>query len=345
MPSEKQYLERRENIAAILQYIRANGAKSRRQIADDLELSWGCVSELVSILLMQDILKEQEVEVIKAKGRTPMVLTLNNDICFLGIDINLNGLRGCVCNLSGEKIDSFEGVLNCDSKEAFVETVGSFVDEITNKHKEIRGVGFAMQGIFNAKRQVWNFPAKPNFEVHFKNDFAHRLSLPFLVEHDPNCILYGCLDTTCNNTMVVRLDSGIGAAIYTNNAFLKNDLLEIGHIVVNEQGERLHDKVSIKAMEKACGKSIDICDSAAQHFFEDVGKYLGITLGNVCNLFALDKIVICGDITNYYPLFSTTLMQYYTRTAISTQKAEIAAINVTDAAYGAAKMAIDKFQY
>ena len=339
MPSEKQYLERRENIAAILQYIRANGARSRRQIADDLELSWGCVSELVSILLMQDILREKGVEGVKTKGRTPMVLTLNNEVCFLGIDINLNGLRGCICNLSGEKVASFERALICDSKDVFVETVCSFVDGITEKYAGLRGIGFAMQGIFDAKRQIWEFPANPIMEVQFEQDFKDRFSLPFLVEHDPNCILYGCLDMAVNNTMVVRLDSGVGAAIYTKNGFLKNDLLEIGHLVVNEQGERLHEKVSIQAMEKAYGKKTDTA------FFDDMGKYLGITLGNVCNLFALDKIVICGDMTGHYHLFSTTLMQHYTRTAIATHKAEITAIQITDAAYGAAKMAMDKFQY
>ena len=345
MPSEKQYLERRENIAAILQYIRANGAKSRRQIADDLELSWGCVSELVSILLMQDILRERDAEGVKTKGRTPMVLTLNNEICFLGIDINLNGLRGCVCNLSGEKVDSFEEVLACESKDVFVETVCSFVNGITEKYTMLRGIGFAMQGIFDSKWQTWEFPANPILEVQFQQDFEERFSLPFLVEHDPNCILYGCLNNDVNSTMVVRLDRGIGAAIYTENGFLKNDLLEIGHLAVNEQGERLHDKVSIQAMEKVCGKKPDVADGTVQRFFEDVGKYLGITLGNVCNLFALDKIVICGDMTAYYPLFATALMQHYTRTAISAHKAEITAIQVTDAAYGAAKMAMDKFQY
>jgi predicted NBD/HSP70 family sugar kinase len=92
-------------------------------------------------------------------------------------------------------------------------------------------------------------------------------------------------------------------------------------------------------MEKACGKKTDTS------FFDDMGKYLGVTLGNVCNLFALDKIVICGDMTGHYHLFSTTLMQHYTRTAIATHKAEITAIQITDAAYGAAKMAMDKFQY
>jgi hypothetical protein len=103
MPSEKQYQERKENIATILQYLRANGKRSRRQIADALQLSWGCVSELTWLLLSQKLLLE-EAAATAAKGRTPGVLSLNPAISFLGVVVEKSGLTASICSLTGRQI-------------------------------------------------------------------------------------------------------------------------------------------------------------------------------------------------------------------------------------------------
>ncbi len=343
MPSEKQSRERKENIASILQYIRMNNAKSRRQIADELGLSWGCVSELVSILLVQKVLLEESVAGVKSKGRAPTVLSLNEDICFLGVDINTNGLNACVCNLLGEKVATESRGLCCDNKQRFIETVGAFVNGILKEHTNIFGIGFAMQGICDG--DVWEFPAGKGIAVNFTEDFGERLSVPLMVEHDPNCILYGCLDDTTASKMIIRLDKGIGAAMYTENGFLRNGLLELGYLVMNERGEKLHDILSLSAMERVLGTSVnaETPDQKTRQYFETAGQALGVALGNVCNLLCLDEIYICGGMIAYYPLFNDAMERGYLKTVLPTQKAKISAVKVTDAAYGAAKMAMDRF--
>ena len=347
MPSEKQYLERRENIASILQYLRVEGPKSRRQICDALGLSWGCVSDLVSILLLRNILFEEEVQGGKTKGRVPAILHLNKEILFLGVDININGLKGCICNLAGEKTVYFSSVLECDTKEQLIEKVCSFVDGIIQSNENICGIGFAMQGVFDQRRQAWKFPAPQPFFIDFSQDFEGRFALPVTVEHDPKCILYGCLDDTKGSKMIVRLDKGIGAAVYTGNGFMTNALLEIGYVAVNGQGERLQDVVSLNALRKVVDGWFDLEEpsAAVRQFFDKAGRYLGVTLGNICNLLSLDEIFVCGDMAAYYPLFSSALQQYYEQTVLPAQSAVITAVPITDAAYGAAKMAMDRFQY
>ncbi|MBQ3049069.1 MAG: ROK family protein [Oscillospiraceae bacterium] len=342
MPSEKQYLERKENIATILEHLRSNGAKSRRELSAELGLSWGCVSELVSILLLQNILLEEEAREAKTKGRIPTVLSLNPNIFFLGVDVNIIGLKGCVCRLTGEKTEEFSDKLNCNSKEEFMASICSFVNGIIDKYK-ISGIGFAMQGIFDAENNLWKLPTKSNISINFASELEGKFNLPIMVEHDPNCILYGCIEKNEGSKMIVRVDRGIGAAIYKNNVFWKNELLEIGYMVVNEKGERLYEVASLQGVTEEMKKSEN--RGLLEEYFSRAGKYLGIGLGNICNLISINEIYLCGDMVEYYELFSQKMEESFKATALSADKTKITAVRVTDAAFGAAKMAIEKFQY
>ena len=338
MPSEKQALERRDNLAAIIEHLRYHPDNSRRQIADALALSWGCVSESVLYLLSQNILLEQELVGSKTKGRVPSVLKLNPDICFLGVDINKNGLNGCICDLLGEKRTAYTDALRYSSKEELVSSVVGFVNSITKKHKNIFGIGFAMQGIFDRGSQTWEFSSHPPLVIDFDRDIRPLLDIPIVVEHDPNCILYGCLDSTQARKMILRLDKGIGAAVYTGSGFMKDDLLEVSCLTVNDRGNRLRDVVSLNVME-------NVSESDAPALFDSIGRYLGLTLGNLCNLLSLDEILLCGEMVKHYSRFAPALMACYEKTALRVQRAKITPIPVTDAAYGAAKMAMDQFPY
>ena len=333
MPSEKQHLERRDNIAAILQHLRIFGPQSRRQIADALSLSWGCISELSLMLLNQNILAETDLPRPGAKGRTPSVLSLNPDICFLGVDINRKELSGCVCDLTGKKLAAYTDTLRYGTKEELIACLLDFIKPLLTRHKGIRGIGFAMQGIFDRNNRQWQFSS--DILIDFDRDICPHFAVPVTVDHDPNCVLYDRLENNRQRKMVLRLDNGIGAAVYTGSEFMRNDLLEIAALVVNESGQRLRDVVSTDVLKSADDPEV----------FRQAGMYLGIALGNICNLLTLDEILICGDMVTCYPRFSPALNEYYEKTVLSAQKAVITPVPVTDAAYGAAKMAVDKFPY
>lgn len=339
VPSIKQGEERVENIGKILAHLRTNGPKSRRQLSDELVLSWGCVSELSSILISRNILLEVEPIEVKAKGRKPSVLTLNPNVCFLGVDINIQGLSGCVCNLLGEKIYHTSTEISYASKEDFIAFVISFVNEIIEKRTNIYGIGIAMQGILNKKANVWEFPLKNKIYINFDLDFGAAFNLPFFVEHDPNCILYGYFDEVSGNEMILRLDSGIGAAVCKNGEFLSDELLEIGYLVINDKGERLHDVLSINKI-----KSISSKEELVK-YLNYAGGCLGLALGNICNLFRLDKIYLCGETVTEYDLLNADFFNIYNQTAIKSQTAKIIPAEVINAAFGAAKLAVDKFKY
>ena len=73
--------------------------------------------------------------------------------------------------------------------------------------------------------------------------------------------------------------------------------------------------------------------------------HLGIVLGNVCNFLRIDDIYICGDLVTKYKLLNNSFYRFYEKTVIADYAAEITTVYVTDAAFGAAKIAMDNFQY
>lgn len=336
MASEKQSEERKDNIRDILAYLRTNGEKSRREVAHDLGLSWGCVSEIASVLITEGVLKEEKTEGGGTKGRRPAVLRLNPKLCFLGVDINMNGLKACVCNLLGEKVDEMSGELRYGSRKEFSESVTEFVREAVGARGDIRSICFAMQGICDKKSGLWNFPATEVGKVDFEKEFGNAFGVPISVEHDPDCILYGCLERNEGSRMAVRIDRGIGASVYKNGTFWSDEPLEIGYMTMNGEGERLQKIVSLSAAERAAEAG------ETEKYLERAGGYLGIALGNICNLLKLDTVYLCGDLVTEYDLLNEAFYNEYEKTAIS-EDTEITAVKVTDAAYGAAKIAVDGF--
>ncbi len=328
MASKKQFVERDENILSILRYIRQNGPQNRRELCKHLNLSWGCVSELVSILVDTGSLIEKKCDT-SFNGRTPSNLWLNCNKLFLGIDINAIGLTACICDFCGKIIKEFSQNVILENKEAFIKEVLDFTNQILRDNKQICAVGYAMQGIYNEKTALWDFSSEKDIKIDFYKDISSQISVPTLVEHDPNCMLYGCIDKCYEESkMLIRLDSGIGASIYKSNRFFEEGLLEIGYMVVGESGERLH-----KYFKRDLTKDQ----------IKIAGKYLGIALGNLCNIISLDSIIICGEFINHYSTFEDEMLKSYLETVLETAKANISAEKINNAAYGAAKLMLDNY--
>ena len=81
MASAKQLEERENNLSAIISFVRVRGAATRMEVCEGLSLSWACVSELVGILIDENVLIESTQDTngmtSAAKGRTPKYVTLN----------------------------------------------------------------------------------------------------------------------------------------------------------------------------------------------------------------------------------------------------------------------------
>lgn len=342
MASYEQYLQRQNNINAILEELRSMGPKTRRELCKVLSLSWGCVSELITLLMERSVIIEEKGELLLEKGRIPYVIRLNEKKLFLGVDVNKMGITICVCNLRGEKVGEQKAEIHCDTKEALYNSVTGAINSVFENGKEnYLGIGVAMQGVFDDKENVWTFPGdNGGLKVSFKEKLEESFELPVIVEHDPNCILFGEFEPESDKSiMMVRVDKGIGASVYTGGNFLNYGKLELGYMVV--EGKRLHDVASIDGIEKISGASIDTLTD--DKYFKNAGKNLGIALGNFCNLISVDEIILSGQLMKYSHLFLGDLEKTYNNTVIQSLRADVRVVDTTDAAFGAAKLAVSRY--
>lgn len=336
MPSNKQAAERLDNLSAILKVIRSKGTVTRRELASMLSLSWGCISELIGILVANGTVIEKRATSTDAKGRIPSILTLSDGKKILGVDINKTGLSCCVCSPAGKKLYECSSHLSTDSKSELLRDVFLAVTKMQNKFPDICISGFAMQGIKEADTGCWNFSS--NIKIDFENDIASVLNIPAVVEHDPNCMLLGCMDNeTKESKMLLRIDQAIGAAIYKFNGFFNGGLLELGYTATGF-GKRLFELSDVGYID-------GLSPNEKEKALALAGEQLGIALGNFCNMISLDEIVICGEITKYENMIIPFTQKKYSETVIPQAAAKITVKSISNAAFGAARLALEAYPY
>ncbi len=336
MSSNKQAMERLDNLSAILKVIRAKGNITRRELALRLSLSWGCISELIGMLVADGTVIEEKLPSTDAKGRIPSILTLSDGKKILGVDINKTGLSCCVCSLAGEMLYECNSHLSTDSKSELLRDVFSAITKMQNEFPDICISGFAMQGIKEVDSGCWNF--SNNIKINFENDIASHLTIPAVVEHDPNCMLLACMDNeTRESKMLLRIDKAIGAAIYKFNGFFNGGLLELGYTATGS-GKRLFELSDVSYIDGLSANEKEKALALA-------GEQLGIALGNFCNMISLDEIVICGEITKYEDMIIPSIEKKYSETVIRQASAKITVKSIRNAALGAARLALEAYPY
>ena len=328
MPSVKQALERHDNVSAILQVIRNAGQTTRRELSKNLSLSWGCISELVTMLIAEKVIIEEEKAICTAKGRYPAMLSLSKEIAVLGIDINRTGITACVCNLYEHTLWENTEPLDTSDKESVLHQLFCMIERLRRQFPNIAVISLAMQGVRDRAAGYWRFPSDKPARIDFEKEIACHLDIPAIIEHDPNCMLFGHIDTAEQTSkMLVRIDQGIGAALYKYNRFFDDSLLELGYLVAGETGLTLNRLLNTPG---------DL---------EELGRHLGVTLANFSNMIALDEIIFCGDFVRTNSALLPVVMQHYDRHVIDIAKATITTANTLNAAFGAAKLAVERFPY
>ncbi len=198
-----------------------------------------------------------------------------------------------------------------------------------------------------------NIPAINGFQVG--EIFEKEFSLPVIVENDASTYAYAekWLGTgkNLNNFIVLTLGTGLGGGIIYKGELFEG-AAEIGHMVVEPEGRfcpcgsfgclesyasgrAVVDRM-ISALEKG-GKSIlkeyydgnfykitpeDVYkaalegDGLSREVFREVGRYLGIGIANLVNIFSPEAIIIGGGLIGAWDLFIDELKKEYLKRAL-----------------------------
>jgi len=197
-----------------------------------------------------------------------------------------------------------------------------------SERRTIKAVGFGIPGIFNLKEQkIYQSPNYSDLDgFDLRPAIAHHIKAPFWIDNDANIAAYG--EYRCGagkgvrHLLLLTLGTGVGSGIIIEGELLHGSCgyaAEMGHIVVNPDGERCNcgsrgcleteaaagpivrnyrklaptgDGLTAEEVAKRANKG----DSAARKSFERAGYYLGIGLGIAINLLNPEKILIGGGV-------------------------------------------------
>jgi glucokinase len=213
--------------------------------------------------------------------------------------------------------------------EELIELFGELWENMKKRQKTaIRTVGFGIPGIFNLKAQrilqspnyneLNNFPLRPAI--------ARVIEAPFWIDNDANMAAYG--EFRCGagkgvrDMILLTLGTGVGSGIIVDGELLHGSCgygAEMGHVVVNPEGERcgcgargcleteaaagpivrnyrqLSGSIEPLTAEEVASRAKK-SDGAARKSFDRAAYYLGIGLGSAINTFNPQKILLGGGI-------------------------------------------------
>ncbi len=191
--------------------------------------------------------------------------------------------------------------------------------EIIEKNEEKR-IGIGIPGLVKEGKIIScpNLPFLDNFNL--KKFLEKKFKVKVLIENDANCFAFGEYQRWKKDLIAITLGTGVGGGIIIDGKVYKGKAFagEVGHMSIKFNGRKckcgnrgcLEEYISIRAFEreslKAFGKKLSPLEilklakngnKKAIQIFNKIGKFLGIGLANLSNIFDPQLIVIGGGIS------------------------------------------------
>lgn len=306
-------LMQKMNRLKVLSFIRRNPDCSRPQIAKHTGLSLSSITNITAYLIDLGIIHECGTEKVGRVGRKSTLLQLNAErnelICAF---VSGNGINLYLTDLLGVPIDkqtvSTEG---CAGEEALTRMTEALQGMLAGRGRErVLAIGVAVSGlILDDSRFVMSSELKWR-SLDLKHTLEAETGLPVFVDNNSQLRavwFYRTGGFSRENMVYVDLEGGIGAVQLADGAICRSTLGEIGHTTVKKDGEPcfcgnrgcLEAMCSVKRLlslyESSQGRRPASLteleqlyregDPSAVFAVESCGKYLGIGLANLINLF------------------------------------------------------------
>ncbi|MGB5553931.1 MAG: ROK family protein [Flavobacteriaceae bacterium] len=252
----------------------------------------------------------------------------------VGVDLGGTFVKAALVSEAGELLFNDSLPIGTQAKKAdILRTIEKIIETILAQAKTkgltVAGIGIGTPGIVDEGIVLGGADNLDGWiDIDVAGHYAKIFDLPVLVENDANVMGYaelhygaakGCTDVIC-----LTIGTGIGGAIIANGALYggyKNRGTELGHIVVEHQGEACNcggrgclehyasTNALIKRYAELSGMALAAIDgrhivakfkageAPATQALHEHTAYLGHGIASFINVFAPQKVVIGGGIS------------------------------------------------
>lgn len=246
MKKATQQHTKEHNRFLVLKMIIDHKTISRAQISRQTSLTRTTVSEIVSALLEEGLVREIGVGESKG-GKSPIILSLAEDSRYLiGLDLSHSEFRGALVNLHGTICADVRVPVEERLGEEALSLVYQILDQLmASGFGPIVGIGVGTPGLVNSSEGIVINAVNLDWkELPLAELLTTRYGLPVYVLNDSHAAAmgeyrYGKEITSDENLVVINARHGIGAGIVIDgNLFLGDGggAGEIGHVVVVRDG-------------------------------------------------------------------------------------------------------------
>ena len=237
---------RDSNRDLVLELLRRNQPISRVEIARRSGLQRSTVSSIVDGLIEEQWVREGSV-VKTERGRRPTMLTMNEDLLLLVVDIRPTKAILAVVDLNGRFLDRAMVPIISDPKQGvslIAEGMRNLQSHFPGKTWE--GVGISLPGRVNkiTQKLAWA-PNLPWVGFDIRGTLQKALRMQVELENAANaCLLsemwFGHMEGI-QNAVLITISEGVGAAAIVNGQLMEGAeglAGELGHVPVSDSGPR-----------------------------------------------------------------------------------------------------------
>ncbi|WP_193598136.1 ROK family transcriptional regulator [Microbacterium sp. YJN-G] len=236
---------RGHNRALVLQTLYHSGAMSRADLARETGLTRVTISDLVSELIADGVVKEKGLREVSGPGKPATLIDIDRTgHQVIGIDLSgSTRFEGAVMSLDGEVItrDAIERPEGRDGDATLAVMLQLARRLVDAADQPILGVGIGTQGVVSADGVVLSSPNLGWHGLPLQARTSLELGLPVIVRNDANAAVLAeyTFGAERSDFILIKIGRGVGAGLISGSQPLVGSRFaagEIGHVVVGTDG-------------------------------------------------------------------------------------------------------------
>jgi len=240
---------KQNNRNKIYLYIRKKGFATKQDIAFGLKLSLPTVTQTLTQLVNDGMIKQNHKVTKKSSGRRPIAyFCIPDGRVAIGLDITKRYIKSVVVNLNGDVIKYINRRQDYQRTDEYLSILGeevqTLIESIQLDSEKILGIAIAVPGLVDHEKEYIFHGKVIDNEGMSCEDFARYIPYPTRIIHD----LYASgffqiwFSKDIKNAFYFSLANAVGGSVIINNNIYLGDGLysgEIGHFKIVANSEKL----------------------------------------------------------------------------------------------------------